>query len=190
MTRPALLLGLVGAVLVVLAGCEDNEHPFGDSWSIACESPDAPTMTAVFTEPRRLDDVGKRREYLGRVEVAGPDFPDVWLWQVEVDLRDRSAATVALEHVPVPDEYVTGEPGFRDLDLDVRTYEEHADTTAAFMTGECAWGEGSGDLRLDQADDCDLCFDCDTGGSPTTAGAFAPLLLLLLRRRRGDSATA
>lgn len=185
MTRAALLGG-VAATLAVLCACEDNEHPFGDNWYVACEG--APAMNAVFTEPTQLDDAGSKREYLGYVEVFGPDFADVWVWQVAVDTNENSATTVALDHVPVPDDYVTGDPMFRDLDLDVATYDETADTTAARMTGECTYGDVTGALTMDQSDDCDLCFDCDTGGAPAGLGVVAPLLALLVRRRRDQSA--
>lgn len=184
--RTVALLGFAASVLAILGACEDNEYPFDDAWYGECLAEGAPVMTAVFERSGHLDDFGNRREYLGRVEVAGPDFPDVWLWQVEIDLRDDAAATVLLEHLPVPDEYVDGEPWFEPIDLDVATYRESDDTTSATMTGECAYGDATGDLVMTQSDDCDLCFDCDTGGAPASLGPLAPLLALLVRRARSS----
>lgn len=175
----------VAVFLAVFCACEDNEHPFGDSWSTSCAIDNQPTIVAYFTDPSRIDDAGDRREYLGRVEVGGVDFPDVWLWNVEVHLRDQTAQTLALDRVPTPHAYL-GAGGFEDLGLDVHTYAEAADTTSATMTGVCTYGDQQGALTMNQYDDCDLCASCDTGRVPAGAGAWVPLLgLLLVRRRAG-----
>lgn len=179
----AKLAAVALGALLGLCACEDNEHPFGDAWGMSCFAEGAPGMTAYFLDPKHLDDGGNRREYLGRVEVAATDFPDVWLWQIEVDLAESTAQTVAMEHVAVPEDYVTGEPFFQHLGLQVETYVEAPDTTSAEMTGTCRYGDARGDLYMSQSDDCDLCIDCDTGGTPASAAGIGAALLLLLGRR-------
>ena len=179
------IIAFAAALLAVLAGCEDNEHPFEDAWAVGCATETAPAMTAWFTDPRALDDGGNRREYIGRVEVPVGDVADVWVWQLEVNLRERTAETVALEHVPLPESYAAD---FRPLQLDVASYMEAADTTSATMGGTCSWGEETGDLVAYQNDDCDLCIDCDTGGTPASLAALLAVLALMASgARRGGA---
>lgn len=181
MSRLAFLAALFG----ILVACEDNEHPFGDAWDIQCTALGAPAMIAVFREPRQLDDSGRRRAYIGHVEVPGlAPFPDVWIWQLEVNDRDGSATTVSFDHVLLPEAYEAESYGFLDLDLEVATYEENEETTGAAMTGTCEWGGTSGALQMFQGDDCDTCFTCDTPRAPGLASTGALALLIALRRRR------
>lgn len=178
-------LAFVAALWSLLVACEDNEHPFGDAWDVQCAAPEAPGMTAWFRDPRQVDDSGRRRAYIGHVQVFGlAPFPDAWIWQLEVDDRDGTAATVALDHVPLPPSYQDPSFGFRDLALDVATYEENEETTAATMTGTCGWGEGTGALQMFQGDDCDTCFTCDTPRAPGLAPPVTLAALIALRRRR------
>jgi hypothetical protein len=168
----------LAVLLLLLAGCEDNEHPFGDTWSMSCGAEGAPPMMASFNTPTRLDDSGNRREYLGRVDVSGPAMNFTWLWDVTVDLKEGAAETQSLTLVPTPDEYVaSGE--LKTLTLDVRTYSEADDTQSAHMEGDAR-----GPLVMDQFDDCDLCPDCSTLTVLPAGGGAAFLVLALMRRRR------
>lgn len=172
--------------LAALVGCEDNEYPFEDAWSIACPVPDAPPMVAHFRDRKAVDNGGARRAYRGWVEVSSRDgtpFPDVWIWQVAIDLRDGTAETTSLDRVPTPDGYDEPPDGFRPIELFAETYEEAEDETNATMTGTCTWGGEEAAMQAFQSDDCDLCFDCAHGG-PAPWAAIGVAGLLAGRRRR------
>jgi len=179
------LLGLILlSGLGLLAGCEDNEHPFGDTWSVSCTAQDAPALAVAFQRDGHLDDGGRKRSYLGRVRMdleAG--VTHYWIWQVDVNVRDDTAQTVALEPVPIPDDYVDD---LKELRLEVDTFFENEETTGATMSGICAWGESTGNLTLQQSDDCDVCdaIECSTLSGAPVLGLAAWGGLLLWRRRR------
>lgn len=185
MTRLAFVAGL----LWTLCACEDNEHPFGDSWSVSCPVEGMPPATAFFQEPRRLDDSGGRREYLGFVTMDFDGVQDAYIWQVAVDLGENAAETVAFEHVPIPEAYLAPEGPFAPLRLDVVTFEEDAETTTATMTGTCTYDGVDADLEMGQRDDCDLCFTCNTTRTPPPGWLATAALLALTRRSRSRGAS-
>jgi hypothetical protein len=163
----AMLMGLL------LAACEDNEHPFEDAWSVSCTVPDFPVSTVAFTEPRALDDSGRIRAYQGYAQAS--TFR-AWIWEVEIDVRAGTAETTSLDMVPS-----RAHQDQLPIELNVETYTENEETTAATMTGTCQLGDTPGDLVLQQTDNCDLCPDCSVVG---VVPSFTLVIVGLLGLRR------
>ncbi|MFT7520870.1 MAG: hypothetical protein ACI9MC_003021 [Kiritimatiellia bacterium] len=174
------------ALLLLCSGCEDNEHPFEDSWSMSCSAEGAPSMTARFNKDNHVDDGGRKREYVGRVDIELPNgLQDVWIWQVKVNLVRETAETVELVRVPIPEAYVD-EYDLQTLTLEPDTFVEVDDTTSADMTGTCSYGDVSGVLTMRQSDDCDVCdaIDCSTLGLLPGGLVLLPVVLGYRRRKR------
>lgn len=179
MKRAWLVLALLG-----LGGCEHDEHPFEVWWTSSCSAEGMPPILVVFDKDFWEDDRGNRREYTGEVQLQLADgLWDSWLWTVEVNLRDETAETVDLVHLPIPDDFVDAYD-LRPLDLQALTYTEDPEGTWARMSGTCAWGQTQGELNLSMADDCDACIECSTIGFGVPGMVVLFPVILGIRRRR------
>lgn len=173
--------------VALMLGCEHDEHPFEVPWSASCTAVDTPGMVAVFDRDFWEDDAGNRRRYIAEVRLPlDSELYDAWIWDVRINLRDQSAETLALEHVPIPDSFATTY-NLRPLGLEVESYVEDPEGGWAEMEGTCSWGQSRGDLFLNQLDDCDACITCSSTGSPVGAWPLVLLGLGLIRRKRAAS---
>ena len=178
------IAALVLAALA-LAGCEHDEHPFEVAWSASCAVEGMPPLDVVFDKALWLDDSGNRRQYVGEARLnLDNELFDSWLITVEVNLKDETAQTLDLVHVPIPPSF-TDAYDLKTLDLQLETYFEDEEGTMAEMTGTCAWGSEGGALFMSMADDCDTCITCASLG-PVLPGlvVFVPVLLGLRRRKQ------
>ncbi|TNE85079.1 MAG: hypothetical protein EP330_27130 [Deltaproteobacteria bacterium] len=177
-------IALVAVTLTVLLGCEHDEHPFEIPWTGSCTALDNPSVIARFSKDFWEDDAGNRRRYLGEVQVPlEADLFDSWMWEVRVNLRDETAETLDLVHVPIHEDFAAAY-GLQDLGMDPATYAEDPNGAFAEMTGTCSWGGRSGELFLRQNDDCDACIECSTVGGLPSWWPLWPVLWLVQRRTR------